>query len=97
MQKISQEEARYFVLRRLLGKNCIGAKQMLLENIGRSAREAKRIVEKEALRLGSEGILFLKKKHYGVHVSLNPDKLRDVRSFMYSFELKMGTDFQAQR
>ena len=88
MQKTSQEAARRFIIRYLFRKQYIGAHQTTLENLGRYAREDKRSIEKEALRLAGEGWLLFKKKHYGEHVSINPEKLTEIRAFLEKFQPK---------
>ena len=83
MPKLAQKELEKFIIRRLLNDRYVGAHQTLEENIVKyvpkdSRGEAKKALEKVKRR----GWLLLKHKHYGIHVSIDPNKLAEIRAFL---------------
>ena len=77
------KDIRCHILTKLFNKKIIGSKHTAIENSVKGLEtidqyEAKRVVK----GLVKEGILLLKKTHYGDQVSLNPKKLREARSMM---------------
>ena len=69
-----------FVLKKLLDKRYIGEKQTLIENIPKNVpKKDQKKVRKAVKSLVRKGLLLTKKKHYGVHVSLNPRMLKQIK------------------
>ena len=69
-----------FVLKKLLDKRYIGEKQTLIENIPKHVpKKDKKHVKAAIKSLVRKGVLLTKKKHYGVHVSLNPHTLKEIK------------------
>jgi len=87
MQKITQKQAEIYVIDKLRSKRYFGAHQILLENIpkGKPAEDKKMII-KAIRNLANKGFLLMKKKHYGVHVSLDPRRVRETGKYLESLE-----------
>jgi len=79
MKKETYLKFERFVLRRLLDEHCFGQKQMLLENVAKYAQQDKGLVERVIVKMIANGLLLAKKKHYGVHVWINPGRMEEVR------------------
>jgi hypothetical protein len=91
MKKISQKEAGVFVIDKLLSKRYFGAHQLLEENISKGVpKEAKKIIGKAVKALVAKEFLLTKKKHYGVHISLNPRKVNTIRGYLAKLEDKLN-------
>lgn len=83
MTKLSQLELEKFLLRRLLAARCIGSAQMVYDNIAKWVPKSDRGDAKDALdSLIRKGFLLTKRKHYGVHVSINPEMVPEVRRIL---------------
>lgn len=87
MQKISQIEAEIFVIDKLRSKRYFGAHQILAENIpkGKPPEDKKTILE-AIKNLGRKGFLIVKKKHYGIHISLDPKRISEIREYLDHLE-----------
>lgn len=87
MQKISQREAEIFVLDKLLSKRYFGAHQLLEENIPKGKpKQDRKTIQKAVKNLINKGFLLTKKKHYGVHASLDPRKIDEIRKYLSELE-----------
>jgi hypothetical protein len=87
MQKITQKQAEIYVIDKLRSKRYFGAHQILLENIPKGKpSEDKKMIIKAIKSLANKGFLLMKKKHYGVHVSIDPKKIDEIRGYMKSLE-----------
>jgi hypothetical protein len=82
MKKITYLRLRALVLERLFSERCFGQKQMLAENVAKYARDEKRAAEGAIHKLIAEGLVLCKKKHYGLHVWLNPDRLDEIKTIV---------------
>ena len=91
MQKISQIQAEIFVIDKLLSRRYIGAHQVLFENIPKGKPpEDKKTIIKAIDNLANKGFLITKKKHYGVHVSIDPRKIKEIREHLDRLEMLGG-------
>ena len=74
----------HFVLRRLLNKRYIGDHQTLEENAVKYVPKDQRGLAKKAVEeLVKRNFLLTKKKHYGVHISINPQKIEQIKEFLW--------------
>ncbi|MBI1973470.1 hypothetical protein HYS54_01530 [Candidatus Micrarchaeota archaeon] len=71
-------------LLRTLVENCyIGDHQALEENLPKFfPRHLRGLAKDAAASLKRRGFLLTKHKHYGVHVSINPQKIPEVKEFL---------------
>jgi hypothetical protein len=71
------------LLRYLLKKRLIGAHQTTQENLCKALPRGQRDKAKAAFEsLKAKGFLLLKHKHYGIHVSINPERLDEAWAFL---------------
>ncbi len=90
MQKFSLIEAQIYVIDYLSRKRYFGAHQTLSENIPKGKpQDHKKIIINAINNLANKGLLITKKKHYGVHVSLNPHKTQEIRKYLQELEIKL--------
>ncbi len=90
MQKFSVIAAQVYVIDYLSRKRYFGAHQTLSENIPKGTPpEHKKTILKAINKLANKGLLITKKKHYGVHVSLNPRKTQEMREYLQELEDKL--------
>ncbi|MCX6767984.1 MAG: hypothetical protein NTY90_04640 [Candidatus Micrarchaeota archaeon] len=82
MKKITYLHLRALVLERLFSERCFGQKQMLAENVAKFARDEKKAVETVIHKLIAQGLVLGKKKHYGIHVWLNTERLDEIREIL---------------
>jgi hypothetical protein len=87
MKKFTQIEAEIFIIDYLLTHRYIGHKQTTFENMVLHVPANDRKIVTEALKnIIRKGFKATKKKHYGIHISLIPSKLDDIREYLYSIE-----------
>lgn len=78
-----QRDYERFVLKKLLYDKYIGSRMTLTENIPKYVpSHEKRAVKRAVKKLIEKDFLLTKKKHYGVHVSVNPSKLEGIKEFL---------------
>ena len=87
MKIISQEECEVFIIDYLLAHRYIGHKQTTFEIMTRHVPTNDRKLATRALEnLIRKGFISTKRKHYGVHISLIPDRLDDIRAYLNFLE-----------
>lgn len=85
LRKFDIEEAEIFIVRYLLLKEYIGHHQTTEENLLRRVpAQDKKTVSKAINNLEKRGWFSMKRKHYGVHVSLLSDKLNEIEAWLKS-------------
>lgn len=85
MKKFTQEEAERFIIDYLLAHHYIGHKQTTYENMVRHVPASDKKIVKEALNeLIRKGFISTKRKHYGIHISLLPQRLEEIRKYLGS-------------
>ena len=82
MKNITYLEMRKSVLRKLLDEPCFGQKQMLLENVAKYAGESQKEAKAVLNKLIEQGIVLVKKKHYGTHVWLNMKRFDEIKEIL---------------
>ena len=87
MKKLTQKETEMFIIDWMLSHRFIGNKQTLFENMVRHVPSTDKKIVKDGLEnLIKKGLIFTKKKHYGVHISLLPQRLDDIREYIKKLE-----------
>ncbi|MEK6888293.1 MAG: hypothetical protein AABX14_05095 [Candidatus Aenigmatarchaeota archaeon] len=87
MKIISQEECEIFIIDYLLAHRYIGHKQTTFEIMTRHVPAHDQKLATRALEnLIRKGFISTKRKHYGVHISLIPYKLDEIRAYLHSLE-----------
>ncbi len=87
MKKFTQKEASLFIINYMISHHYIGHKQTTFENMVRHVPSSDKKVVKEALEeIIRRGFISTKKKHYGVHISLLPEKLEETRQYLSGLE-----------
>ncbi len=87
MKKITQTQAEIFIIDKLRSRRYFGAHQILLENIPKGKpKEDKKVILKAIHSLAKMDFLLMKKKYYGIHVSLNPRKVKEIRGYLVELE-----------
>ncbi|MBI3413263.1 MAG: hypothetical protein HY051_04240 [Candidatus Aenigmarchaeota archaeon] len=85
LRRFTTEDAEVFIIRYLLLKEYIGHRQTTEENLLRHVpAQDKKTVSKAINSLEKNGWFSMKRKHYGVHVSILPDKLDEIRAWLSS-------------
>lgn len=89
MKEIALAQARWFVLRFLLDARCYSehghqvTEDTVVRHVSREFSDKDRKAVKKALsQLVSQGLIGLKKKHYGNHLWLNHGRLEEIRNIM---------------
>lgn len=83
MPKLSQLKFELFLLSRLLDARHIGAHQTTYENAVKYVPTHVRGDAKDALdSLIRKGFLLTKPKHYGLHISINPQRVSEIRQLL---------------
>ncbi|MBI4214790.1 hypothetical protein HY546_02240 [archaeon] len=83
MPKMALLQTEKELLRVLVDSGYIGNHQALEENLHKFFPRHERGIAKDALEsLKRRGFLTWKHKHYGVHVSINPQKIPEVKEFL---------------
>ena len=83
MQYFTQKQAELFILDYMIAKRLIGTKQTTFDNMVRHVPASDSKIVKEALEeLIRKGFISTKRKHYGVHISLIPRRLEDIRDYI---------------
>lgn len=87
MKIFAQKEAEIFIIDYLLAHRYVGHKQTTFENMVRHVPINDQKVAKRALEeLIRKGFISTKRKHYGIHISLLPSKLDDIRNHLRQLE-----------
>ncbi|MBI1973472.1 hypothetical protein HYS54_01540 [Candidatus Micrarchaeota archaeon] len=83
MPKLAVIDCAKVLLSRMLKELYIGDHQALEENLTKFFPRDKRGLAKDAVELiKRRGFVLTKHKHYGVHVSINPQKVANVEEFL---------------
>ncbi|MFH1722693.1 MAG: hypothetical protein ABH950_08845 [Candidatus Altiarchaeota archaeon] len=87
MKKISLIRAHIYVIDALLAGRYFGAHQILGENIPKGKPpEDKKTILKALNKIANKGFLKTKKKHYGVHVSIDPKRIKEIQAYLMELE-----------
>lgn len=85
MKKFTQTEAERFIIDYLLAHRYIGHKQTTYDNMVRHVPASDKGIVREALdELIRKGFISTKRKHFGIHISLLPAKLEEIRKYISS-------------
>ncbi len=81
--RFTRKEIRYKIIRKLARHRIIGGKHTSIENIpkGMPKELRKRVIE-EVKELIREGIITSHPTSYGVQISLNPRKIKEIREIL---------------
>ena len=80
---ITPKEAETFVLLKMLSDRYIGGHQILSENIPKGKpKEDKKMIMKAVGKLANRGFFLMKRKHYGIHVSLDSERMKEIREYL---------------
>lgn len=87
MKKFTQNEAEAFIIKYMISHHYIGHRQTTFDNMVRYVPASdKKVVIKALEELRRQGFLTSKRKHYGVHISLIPEKLEEIRNYLSRLE-----------
>ncbi|HIG97180.1 MAG TPA: hypothetical protein HA230_02440 [Candidatus Aenigmarchaeota archaeon] len=87
MKKLSHIECEIFIIDYLLSHRYVDHKQTTFEIMVRHVPTNDRKIASHSLEnLIRKGFISTKRKHYGVHISLIPDKLGEIRVYLHSLE-----------
>ena len=86
MKNISQVQARIYVIDKLLSGRYFGNHQVLSENLVKGKEKNKKIIFDAVRFLANKGFLLMKRKHYGVHVSIDPKMSKELKEYLYKLE-----------
>lgn len=87
MKIFTQTEAEMFIIDYLLAHRYIGHRQTTFENMVRHVPTNDQKVAKHGLEeLIRKGFISTKRKHYGIHISLIPNKLDEIRTYIQKLE-----------
>ncbi len=85
LRRFDVDEAEIFIVRYLLLKRYIGHHQTTEENLLRSVpAQDKKTVSKAVNNLEKRDWFSMKRKHYGVHISLLSDRLDEIKAWLTS-------------
>lgn len=88
LRRFTVDEAEIFIIRHMLLKEYIGNHQTTEENLCKSVpAQDKKTVSKAINNIEKRGWFSMKRKHYGVHVSLLNEQLNDIRAWLASKNL----------
>lgn len=88
MKIFTQDEAEIFIIDYLLAHRYIGHKQTTFEIMVRHVPATDKKLAKHAMEnLIRKGFIATKRKHYGIHISLMPSKLDEIREYLHSLEV----------
>ena len=76
---ITPKEAETFVLLKMLSDRYIGGHQILSENIPKGKPK---MIMKAVGKLANRGFFLMKRKHYGIHVSLDSERMKEIREYL---------------
>lgn len=77
------DKTRRFILEKMLRHGFVGGKHTNIENIPRGKpKDEYRVIMAEVKALLKEGFFIPKPKPDGLHISLNPRRLREIESFL---------------
>lgn len=80
---ITLKEAETFVLIKMLSDRYIGGHQLLSENTPKGKpKEDRKMIMKAVRKLANKGFFLMKRKHYGIHISLDPKKMKEIREYL---------------
>lgn len=87
MKNFSYIEAQIFIVNYMISHRFVGHKQTLFDNLIRYVPASDKKLVKDALEeLIRKGFISTKRKHYGIHISLIPEKLDEIRTYIISIE-----------
>ena len=87
MKKFTYIEAQSFIIKYMISHNYVGHKQTTFENMVRHVPSNDKKIVKGALEeLIRKGFVSTKRKHYGIHISLIPSKLEEIRMHLKDLE-----------
>lgn len=80
------EQQKAFIVKKLFVHHFIGGKHTAIEHLSKGiAGHLKGGVKHAASELVKEGILIIKPTSYGLQVSLNPEKMEEIKYYLQSF------------
>ncbi|HLC77138.1 MAG TPA: hypothetical protein VJH04_02945 [archaeon] len=87
MKIFTQKEAEIFIIDYMLAHRYVGHRQTTFENMVRHVPTGDQKIAKYGLEeLIRKGFISTKRKHYGVHISLIPVKLNEIRDYLQNLE-----------
>lgn len=79
----TRKEIRYRIIRKFARRKIIGSKHTSIENIPKGMpKEVRKIVLEEVKQLIREGIILAHPTSYGMQVSLNPRKIKEIKEIL---------------